>query len=229
MEGDAASRPKGQSLTYGRGDSLTVETTALAVLAMLKNGQFTNSVNQSLTILDQVQGPARHLGQHPGDDPGAQGTGRRRRAAAAKDKVDLHHPGQRQGSRVEGQVTEENADVMQLFDLQEVPQGRGQRGDHRGQGRDEPDVSDGRPALRAVEGEEAAKPMLEVSVDYDRTKLSTADLLRAKATLKYNGKEPTVMVMLDLGIPPGFTVDAGDFAEMVAAKKVNKFSVTAGR
>ena len=35
------------------------------------------------------------------------------------------------------------------------------------------------------------------------------------------------MVMLDLGIPPGFTVDAGDFAEMVAAKKVNKFSVTA--
>ncbi len=35
------------------------------------------------------------------------------------------------------------------------------------------------------------------------------------------------MVMLDLGIPPGFTVDAGDFAEMVAAKKVKKFSVTA--
>src|SRR4051812_4700306 len=35
----------GQSLAYARGDSLTVETTALAVLAMLKSGQFTNSVN----------------------------------------------------------------------------------------------------------------------------------------------------------------------------------------
>ncbi len=34
------------------------------------------------------------------------------------------------------------------------------------------------------------------------------------------------MVMLDLGIPPGFSVDAGDFAEMVGAKKVKKFSVT---
>src|SRR5437773_832393 len=33
-------------------------------------------------------------------------------------------------------------------------------------------------------------------------------------------------MMLDLGIPPGFAVDAGDFAELVAAKKVNKFSVT---
>ncbi len=34
------------------------------------------------------------------------------------------------------------------------------------------------------------------------------------------------MVMLDLGVPPGFTVDAGEFAELVAAKRVNKFSVT---
>ena len=73
----------------------------------------------------------------------------------------------------------------------------------------------------------AARPVLDVAVDYDRTKLSTADLLRAKATLKYNGKVPTYMVIVDLGIPPGFTVDAGEFAEMVAAKKVQKFSVTA--
>jgi hypothetical protein len=35
------------------------------------------------------------------------------------------------------------------------------------------------------------------------------------------------MVLVDLGIPPGFTVDAGDFAELVGAKKVQKFSVTA--
>ncbi len=34
------------------------------------------------------------------------------------------------------------------------------------------------------------------------------------------------MVMLDLGVPPGFTADAGDFAEMVGAKKVQKFSLT---
>src|SRR5205807_8716347 len=37
----------GQSLSYARGDSLTVETTALAALAMMKTGQFTNSVNAS--------------------------------------------------------------------------------------------------------------------------------------------------------------------------------------
>ena len=74
--------------------------------------------------------------------------------------------------------------------------------------------------------EVAKKPLLEVVVDYDRTKLSTADLLRAKATLKYNGEVPTYMVIVDLGVPPGFTADPGDFAEMVAARKVQKFSVT---
>src|SRR4029077_21216794 len=35
----------GQSLSYAHGDSLAVETTALAALAMLKTDQFTNSVN----------------------------------------------------------------------------------------------------------------------------------------------------------------------------------------
>ena len=35
------------------------------------------------------------------------------------------------------------------------------------------------------------------------------------------------MVIVDLGIPPGFSVEAGDFAELVGAKRIHKFSVTA--
>jgi hypothetical protein len=72
----------------------------------------------------------------------------------------------------------------------------------------------------------AGRPVLEVAVDYDRTRLSTSDLLRAKATLKYNGAEPTFMVIVDLGIPPGFTADPGDFAELVGRKQVQRFTVT---
>jgi hypothetical protein len=68
--------------------------------------------------------------------------------------------------------------------------------------------------------------MFTMAVDYDRTKLSTNDLLRAKATLKYHGKMPTYMVIVDLGIPPGFTADPGDFAEMAGKKKIQKFSLT---
>ncbi len=31
---------------------------------------------------------------------------------------------------------------------------------------------------------------------------------------------------MDLGIPPGFTVDVGGFAELVGQKKIQKYSVT---
>jgi hypothetical protein len=54
----------------------------------------------------------------------------------------------------------------------------------------------------------------------------TRDRLKATATVKYNGTTPTYMVIVDLGIAPGFTVDAGEFAEMVGAGKIDKFSVT---
>ena len=39
------------SMTYARGDFVTVETTALTALAMVRTGQFTNQVNKSLTYL----------------------------------------------------------------------------------------------------------------------------------------------------------------------------------
>ena len=71
------------------------------------------------------------------------------------------------------------------------------------------------------------KPVLEAVMDYDRTSLSTKDLLRAKAAVKYDGRGPTYMVIVDLPVPPGFTVDAGEFAELVGTRRVRKFSVTA--
>jgi hypothetical protein len=65
--------------------------------------------------------------------------------------------------------------------------------------------------------------MLEVVMGYDRPRLSTADALRAKETVKYGGKGPTYGVSLGLPVSPGFTVDAGEFVEMVCAKRVQKF------
>ena len=49
----------------------------------------------------------------------------------------------------------------------------------------------------------------------DRTRPSTADALRAKATVKYNGREPTYMVSVGLPVPPGLTAGAGELAEPI--------------
>jgi hypothetical protein len=215
----------GQSLSYARGDSLTVETTALAVLAMMKNGQFTESVNKGLMYLVKSKDPNGTWGSTQATIlalkalvAGAGGT-------PHKGTVEFTIKVNGKEAKT-GKVTEENADVLQLFDLKEHLQ--------TGVNTVALEMKGESNLMYQVVGrhyepykkDEPAKPLFDVAVDYDRTKLATADLLKAKATVTYHGKTPTYMVIVDLGIAPGFTVDAGDFAEMVGKKKIEKFSVT---
>jgi hypothetical protein len=227
-EWKAANYPtRGQSLTYARGDHVSIETTALTVLAMVKSGQFTNSVNKSLTYLIKSKE--------------ANGTWGSTSATILSLKALLAGMS---GNQVKGQVpftvlvngkeaargevTDENSDVMQAFDLKGVRPGANEV---------EIRVASETSLMYQIVGRHyqpwkkgpavtPEKAPLEVTVDYDRTKLATNDLLHVKATVKYNGKTPTYMVMVDLGIAPGFTVDPGDFAEMVGKKQIERFSVT---
>jgi len=215
-----------QSLSYAHGDSANIETTALAVLAMVKTGQFTGSVNKSLTYLVKAKGN--------GTWGSTQAT-----ILALKALVAGMAGGQHKGTTpftivvngkeaARGSVTEDNADVLQAFDLKRFVQPGTNQVNIEVQGETslmyqivgrhfEPWKKDAQPTL---------KQGFDVRVDYDRTSLATSDVLKATATLKYQGTLPANMVMLDLGIAPGFTVDPGDFAEMVARKTVNRFSVT---
>jgi len=216
----------GHSLTYARGDSLTVETTALTVLAMLKNGQFTNSANKALAYLVKSKGPSGTWGSTSATILSLKAlvaaSGGTKHKGVTPFAVLVN------GKEVkEGKVTEENADVMQLFDLKEHLRGGANEVTLQVKGETNLMYQIVGRHFEPWKQEPPSKSPFEVTIDYDRTKLSTADLLRVKATLKYTGKVPTSMVMLDLGIPPGFTVDAGDFAEMVGAKKIKRFSLTA--
>jgi A-macroglobulin TED domain/Alpha-2-macroglobulin family/Carboxypeptidase regulatory-like domain/MG2 domain/A-macroglobulin receptor binding domain/Alpha-2-macroglobulin bait region domain/Macroglobulin domain MG3 len=74
---------------------------------------------------------------------------------------------------------------------------------------------------------------LSISVDYDRTKLAENETVNATATIKNNLNQSAKMVMVDLGIPPGFellTDDLDAFKEKTKGLKVGsleKFSLTA--
>jgi hypothetical protein len=216
---------EGQSLCYARGESLAVETTALTVLAMLKTGGFAVPAQQGLTYIGKVRNSSGTWDSTQATVLALKaltaGAGNVGRLGTARFALQVNDK-----AAARGEVTEQNADVFQFLDLTE----------HLRPGRNEVRLeATGDTAMTyQVVGrhfepwkpEDQKQPILAVAVDYDRTKLSTADLLKAKATLKYHGDVPTYMVIVDLGIPPGFTVDAGDFAEMVAKKQVQKFTVT---
>jgi uncharacterized protein YfaS (alpha-2-macroglobulin family) len=226
----------GQSLSYARGDSVTIETTALAALAMMKSGQFTNSVNKALTYIVKSKDPNGTWGS-------TQATILSLKALVAglsgskqqgKASFQILVNGKK---AAQGEVTEENSDVMQVFDLTGQPVAHAPCSDGlRGRNNVEIQVQGETNMMYQLVGRYFEpwqkplvdkKPILDVSVAYDRTSLSTADLLRAKATLKYLGDVPTYMVIMDLGIPPGFAADPGDFAEMAGKKQIQKFTMTA--
>jgi hypothetical protein len=81
-----------------------------------------------------------------------------------------------------------------------------------------------------------AKPAnepLSITVNYDRDRLAQDDIATVTATVKNNLNKVANMVMIDLGIPPGFdllTEDLQSFQEKTATQKggkLEKFSMTA--
>jgi uncharacterized protein YfaS (alpha-2-macroglobulin family) len=78
-----------------------------------------------------------------------------------------------------------------------------------------------------------AAEALSIGVAYDRTQLAQDDIATATATIKNNLGKSANMVMVDLGIPPGFDIlseDLQSFQEKTAAQKggrLEKFSLTA--
>ena len=81
--------------------------------------------------------------------------------------------------------------------------------------------------------ERAAEEPLSISVQYDRTRLAQDDIATATATVRNNLKKSANMVMVDLGIPPGFDLlseDLQEYMEKSAGRKsgrLQKFSQTA--
>ncbi len=65
----------------------------------------------------------------------------------------------------------------------------------------------------------------EIQVDYDRRSLAVNDSITATATVSQSGHIKIPMVMVDLPIPPGFQLVADDLAKLVEQNVVAKFEV----
>src|SRR5579863_5884676 len=70
---------------------------------------------------------------------------------------------------------------------------------------------------------------LQIDIQYDRTILAVNDQITCTVKIVNNTGRQINMAMVDLGIPPGFDVDAGSFESMQHSGRIAKFEITGNR
>lgn len=200
-----------QTTTYGGGEYAWIETTALATHALLVVGAHPDVAQAALNWLVSKKSPGGNWGSTAGTVwtikcmLRALSGGRDERADAT---ITVRFDGQQQASF---RVTPDNADVMRQADLSAllVP---GQ--EHlveiaiEGQGNLQYGIVEGHHQPWA-EAPPAEGP-LSITVEYDRTQLAVDDTVMATVTIANNDLAFADMVMVDLGIPPGFDLMTAD-------------------
>jgi uncharacterized protein YfaS (alpha-2-macroglobulin family) len=217
--------------TYSTGQTAAVETTGLAVQALLKAGRGDTVVTKAIDYIASKKDATGAWGS-------TQATIMALRAlllasekghSAAKGAVEVLLNG-----KVEARLslTAENDDLLHQFAFKNVAAHAGNTVEIRftGEGNLAYQVA-GRYFLPWAE-KSAVEP-LSIAVNYDRTHLAQDDVAHATATVKNNLPGAAKMVMVDLGIPPGFellTEDLETYIEKSANKKsgrLEKFNLTA--
>lgn len=230
-KGDQVWWTSGETPVYATGDSASVETTGLAVQALLASGEASATVRKALSYLASKKDAYGTWGT-------TQATIMALRAlltATEKGAADVR------GSLVvllngkpaqQLELTPENNDLLHQFVFKEIDPRSPTAVEIRFQGK-------GGLAYQVVGNyflpwdQKPPNEALSIDVAYDRTRLAQDDIATATATIKNNLNKSANMVMVDLGIPPGFDLLSEDlqaYQEKSAGVKsghLSKFSQTA--
>jgi len=216
---------------YGAGQAGDIETTALATLALLSSGRYTGTARAALTWLVEQKDPQ-------GTWHSTQATVLALKALLEGTSAPLGDDKQRRveitlgGETVRDLVIPaDQAEVMQMIDLSDlfVP-----GNEYALQLTDRNNTSVGyQVAFRYHVEETETEPAppdegrLSVEVVYDRQRLDVDDTVAAVATVTNLMQQPAPMVILDLPIPGGFAIDAGELDELVGSQLIAKYQITA--
>jgi uncharacterized protein YfaS (alpha-2-macroglobulin family) len=219
-------RLEGQTFCYARGEAGNIEATALIAQAMMRLGGFTPTVNKALGYLVSARQGSGAWGSTQATILALKALVKGMSASAQKGAVKLRVTVN--GTEKAIDVAEDQADVLQMLDLKDLTRA--------GQNEIAVKVEGQSTMMYQIVGrhfmpwseikEREEKKPIEVSVLYDRTKLARNDTLDAKVRLRYNGDVSTYMVIVDLGLPPGFELDPSTFEKMVEKQSLMKFTVT---
>jgi uncharacterized protein YfaS (alpha-2-macroglobulin family) len=69
--------------------------------------------------------------------------------------------------------------------------------------------------------------LLDITVNYDRTSLAMNDIITATVQVTNNDPRAANMIVVDLGLPPGFEVLGEDLQKLVSEKTIQKSTIAA--
>jgi uncharacterized protein YfaS (alpha-2-macroglobulin family) len=231
----ASWKQEGETPTSARNDSADLETTALAAQALLKSGLKSTLAKKTLDYLTEKKDALGNwqttqatilslkaflLSFTKGTNADTAGT--------VEVSVD--------GKAVERvQITKDNNDLLHMVDLKAYTH----EGTHRvgltfaGKGSMQYQIV-GRYYVPWAKWPDAdVRDPLKIEVSYDRTRLAQDEVATAKVRVQNNTPANARMIMVDLGIPPGFEVSGEDFAALVDASRnknggrLEKYTITA--
>jgi len=207
---------------YSGGAAGGIETTALIVYAMLKAEKYPDVATKGLNFIIKSKDPY-------GLWYSTQGTIFAMRAllisqVASPEKVNVTADIIINGEKAETfKVTEENQDVFQQFDLKKYVKNDENKIDIKLEG-------EGSIAYRVAgiyylpwQTEESAQKELDIQLNYDRTEVKTTEYVNCKIEVKNLKNAYVPMVMVEAGIPPGFTVMTEDLEKMIGSNTIQKY------
>jgi hypothetical protein len=230
-KGDQAWWTAEETGVYGGGPSAAIETTGLAVQALLKWGEASATAEKALRYIASKKDAAGAWGTTQATIMALRAlllsTGKG--AADVRGTVELALDGRTVEHLA---LTPDNNDLLHQFVFNAIDAKAAHAVQLRFTGK-------GGLAYQVVgryfvpwTEKSPAEPLL-IDVAYDRTHLAQDDLATATATVRNNLGKPANMVMVDLGIPPGFDLlseDLQDYIEKSAARasgRLEKFNLTA--
>ncbi len=215
-----------ETITHAHGNTASLETTAVAGYALIRSGRHAGEATKVLNYLIASKAPNGTWGSTQAtvmalkDMVAALGSATQKVNAEVAVMID--------GQRAAGlALTSENSDVLQQVDLRKYvrPGDNNIKIQFDGEGSSLYSIVTKyyvpweKPILRPGK-------FMSIDVKYDKTQLAKDDTVTCSVEVQQNRPGTSGMVVVDLGIPPGFAVEAGDLAELVGSDVIQKFNLT---
>jgi uncharacterized protein YfaS (alpha-2-macroglobulin family) len=216
---------------YATGDSAAVETTGLAVQAFLKAGGYPDVVRKSLAWITSKKNGSGNWGTTQATIMALRAllSASEQSGSDARGTADVLLNATKVASL---EINKGNNDLFHQFVLPQIATDRDTEVEIRFSG--EGGLAYQIAGRYFVPWQKAATPEpLTIEVKYDRTRLAQNELVTGAATIRNKMDKTAKMVMVDLGIPPGFELLSEDLQKMMektaGAKsgRLEKFNMTA--